>query len=802
LEPLPIKRLSPYQGLVPYMEGDAPFFFGRGKETRLIIANLFASPLTLLYGASGVGKSSVIRAGVVHQLRQRDDLIAVPFSVWRDDPVGDLGRAIVNSVRSADAGASANVKNILDSNHSSLRELLISCFEQMGRRLMIILDQFEEYFLYHPLGDAFDNELPSAIIKADAPVSFLICVREDALAKLDRFEGCIPSLFDNYLRIEHLSREAAYNAIVRPIERYNELGANDQPPINIEPSLVEAILKQVQAGKVIFGEAGRGMIRAEETMGQIETPFLQMVMTRLWDEEMRAGSRVLQLKTLERLGGAEHIVRTHLDETMSELTQDKQDIAAKIFHHLVTPSGTKIVHTVHDLAEYSEQPKVQILPILEELASSGTRILRGVGPPPEQPEEPRYEIFHDVLAPAILDWRVRHVKKQERAETERKLAQARRRVNRLLLGVVALILLLLLMTGLSIYAFRIREEAKRQTRLAQQSEVAALNAQKEEAAARQQADETLNIVEKEKERADDQARLAKQEKQRADEQAKLASRREAEAKTEEARAEQETYRAIELLKSVNEIALEMDPEKRESLRRVAVGFDPRLTRDQERRKTILESRAFISGKEITRIPQQYGLKLWANGATLRIKFMNGDSRLHDMVKRIAPEWSRYANLHFKFVSEGDAEIRIDLEGSRPFGYIGTDALGINQLESTMALDINTSNLSDEQKKGQILHEFGHVLGLIHETNSPNANIPWDIDAAYRFLIPYKWTKEQVDALLVEKYKDIEYRQFDPKSVMMWAAPKELIKGGIEFSDNNNLSEGDKAFARKLYPPSR
>jgi hypothetical protein len=62
------QRRSPYQGLIPYEADDAPFFFGRERETRLITANLFAAPLTLLYGASGVGKSSVLRAGVINHL--------------------------------------------------------------------------------------------------------------------------------------------------------------------------------------------------------------------------------------------------------------------------------------------------------------------------------------------------------------------------------------------------------------------------------------------------------------------------------------------------------------------------------------------------------------------------------------------------------------------------------------------------------------------------------------------------------------------------------------------------------------
>ena len=60
---------TPYVGLVPYREEDAAFFFGRDDERRIVTANLRASRLTLLYGPSGVGKTSLLRAGVVHDLR-------------------------------------------------------------------------------------------------------------------------------------------------------------------------------------------------------------------------------------------------------------------------------------------------------------------------------------------------------------------------------------------------------------------------------------------------------------------------------------------------------------------------------------------------------------------------------------------------------------------------------------------------------------------------------------------------------------------------------------------------------------
>ena len=52
----------------------------------------------------------------------------------------------------------------------------------------------------------------------------------------------------------------------------------------------------------------------------VEAPYLQLVLTRLWDEERRAGSHCLRLQTLERLGGADRIVRTHLDTALEALS--------------------------------------------------------------------------------------------------------------------------------------------------------------------------------------------------------------------------------------------------------------------------------------------------------------------------------------------------------------------------------------------------------------------------------------------------------------------------------------------------
>ena len=90
---------GPYKGLARFddSELDERFFFGRDRETEIVASNLIASRLSVLYGPSGVGKSSLLRAGVVRRLRALvlaageggDGNGALPVVVdqWRDDPL-------------------------------------------------------------------------------------------------------------------------------------------------------------------------------------------------------------------------------------------------------------------------------------------------------------------------------------------------------------------------------------------------------------------------------------------------------------------------------------------------------------------------------------------------------------------------------------------------------------------------------------------------------------------------------------------------------------------------------------------
>lgn len=387
-------RLSPYQGLVPFTEKDATFFFGREKESRLIIANLHATPLTILYGPSGVGKSSVLQAGVAYQLNQRDNVIVLVMSNWKRAPLDRLKAMI---------GELTGLREQIDLN-LPFDEFVAQYGSLSNKRVMIILDQFEEYFIYHPEEDEFTVQFSRAVMQPETPVSFLISIREEALARLDRFEGRIPILFDNYLRLEHMDDTSARSAITKPVEKYNELFSSKVSPIQIEEQLVENVLQQLKSGRVSLHETSLGRGEDKSTK-PIEMPYLQLVMTKLWKEEISSRSHILHAATLQKLGGAEEIVRMHLDDVMGRLSSDHQLLASKVFQYLITSSGTKIALSASDLASFVDIPIPVIKSLLQRLSEPDVRLLRIIDP--MNKIETSYEIFHDVLALPILDWRSR-----------------------------------------------------------------------------------------------------------------------------------------------------------------------------------------------------------------------------------------------------------------------------------------------------------------------------------------------------------------------------------------------------------
>jgi len=418
---------SPYKGLAAFEDSaaDALFFFGRERDSQVIAANLMASRVTVLFGPTGVGKTSVLRAGVAYKLRKEAGVDVRVHSSWIGHP----------------GGAFADLA------------------PHPGRDVYLMLDQFEEFFLYHEGDRTFVEELADVIRRPDLRVNVLIGIREDALALLDAFKAAIPNLLSNRLRLENLDRAAGEMAIRGPLQRFNELVPSAQR-VDVDPLLVGAVLDEVADGRVELGAVGRGVVTVRSNGDRIEAPYLQLVMSRLWEEEADRGSKLLRRETLAELGGAAKIVEDHLERAMADLSPRQKDAAAAMYNFLVTPSGSKIAHRTRDLAGYAEIEEHEAAEVLRRLAAE--RIVRANS----EDAGARYEIYHDVLADAVAAWRNRY-------SAERALHDAEGRRRRARLVATAALVGFVLVAAIAIYALVERSDARTQARRANARELAA-----------------------------------------------------------------------------------------------------------------------------------------------------------------------------------------------------------------------------------------------------------------------------------------------------------------------------------------
>ena len=182
----------PYVGLVAFTEAQQERFFGRDQERRLLVHAVRAAKLTLLYGPSGVGKSSLLRAAVVPDLRalgerRRNpdgipDLVPVVFDSWRDGSQ-ELRSAVERAIGEVQAARSTT---------GSLADIVEVATETAGTRLVIVLDQFEQFFVYGTApDDTLVDDLAECLKRSRLRASFLLSIREEALGLLDELAGRI-----------------------------------------------------------------------------------------------------------------------------------------------------------------------------------------------------------------------------------------------------------------------------------------------------------------------------------------------------------------------------------------------------------------------------------------------------------------------------------------------------------------------------------------------------------------------------------------------------------------------------------
>jgi hypothetical protein len=210
-------------------------------------------------------------------------------------------------------------------------------------------------------------------------------------------------------------------------------------------------------------------------------------------------------------------------------------------------------------------------------------------------------------------------------------------------------------------------------------------------------------------------------------------------------------------------------------------------------------------KDVSRVKRAALAKkfMWRHDEQIDIVFLEGSERLKQRVREAAEEWRRRAGLPLTFVWKmgTDARVRIAFQPGRgSWSWLGTDCE--NHAGPTMNFGWINENSDDADLRSVVLHEFGHMLGLIHEHQHPNVHIPWNKEAVYAELggPPNRWSRDVVDANLFKPYdaREVFAGDYDETSIMHYPVPASWTDGRFVVGVNQSLSEKDIATVREAY----
>ncbi len=366
---------NPFRGHLPFTSKHK--IYGREGDIRVLLSNLLTVRWTVVYGPTGVGKSSVLDSGVYTACEIDRQIPTVCFRGWQ--PPDRLQRLCKAIMAVAPPGSPEFSDDLYRSVGFAKRN-------PAGReRLLLILDQFEEYLMYTESSESarIDRALAEIVDDSDLDVNILISIREDALAGLDRFTSRMPQVFSNLIRLDYLSLESAKEAIRAPLAAIG---------IDVAVDKLDNFVDLIK-----FAVGGTAEAYAVHPL------YLSIVLKEACEEHFsKAAPGQFELHGID----GEDALRRHLHSRLNKFPEQPVDLRAivrNVLSKLTSASGHKWALPVDQL--YIEGHKVatngQIDALLNELTSEEISILRRIE---ARGRVDLFEVYHDMFCKIISAW--------------------------------------------------------------------------------------------------------------------------------------------------------------------------------------------------------------------------------------------------------------------------------------------------------------------------------------------------------------------------------------------------------------
>ncbi len=372
---------NPYMGPRAFEAGERQFFYGRDDEIAILAGQVMSRRASLFFAQSGAGKSSLLRAGLLPELTRRDkvgrgprarfvqkmrvmpildvgyslpeeliDIILNVYvfgalsSLYPDKTAGELAgltlcEGLAPYFGQADDGAAGDdeVPDTLVSPSAGLEEPDAGATKS-DLSTLLIFDQFEELFTYHPehwrKREDFFRQVGEAL-EEYPDLHVLFTMREDFIAELTPYANLLPEQLRARFRLERLKRNAALKAIVAPAEMAGRSFAE---------GVAEALVDNLRRGQP-KQESLAGEPTVEAELGAyVEPVHLQIVCRQLW-ENLPSKRTIIEAVDVQAFGDVDQALTGFYESTLAEVTA-RTDISPRRLRawfdeQVITPARTR-----------------------------------------------------------------------------------------------------------------------------------------------------------------------------------------------------------------------------------------------------------------------------------------------------------------------------------------------------------------------------------------------------------------------------------------------------------------------------